>query len=111
MNNMFNGKRLKEARIYRGMTLEDLAEEVGYTEQTLSRYELDGNPPRIDAIQKISRVLDFPLKFFFEEDGETTSRTVCFQNLSTITRKKYRTEQNAKMNFILQIYLSLMTAC
>lgn len=107
MNKMFNGKRLKEARIYRGMTIEDLAEEVGYTEQTLSRYELEGNLPKIDAIQKISRVLDFPLKFFFEEDGETTSRTVCFQNLTTATSKKYRINQNAKMNFVVQIYLML----
>ena len=107
MDKRFNGKRLKEARIYRGMTGEDLAKKVGCKRQTLSMYELGKSQPvDKDTIQKISRVLDFPSKFFYEEDRETTGGTVYFRALLT-TNKKYRTEQNVKMNFISQIYSML----
>lgn len=34
-----NGKRLKMARIYRGLTTKDLAEKIGCQRQTISMYE------------------------------------------------------------------------
>ena len=39
MKAQFNGERLKKARIYRGLTVAELAERVGCQRQTLSMYE------------------------------------------------------------------------
>ena len=36
MNTPFNGERLKKARIYRGLTVAELAERIGCQRQTLS---------------------------------------------------------------------------
>ena len=35
----FNGERLKAARIYRGLTVAELAEKLGLQRQTVSMYE------------------------------------------------------------------------
>ncbi|MCJ0438956.1 helix-turn-helix transcriptional regulator, partial [Clostridioides difficile] len=35
----FNGERLKKARIYRGMTVAELAERIDCQRQTVSMYE------------------------------------------------------------------------
>ena len=40
MNTPFNGDRLRKARIYRGLTVAELAERVGCQRQTLSMYEI-----------------------------------------------------------------------
>ena len=39
VENQFNGQRLKEARLYRGKTLEELREHIGVSKQMISKYE------------------------------------------------------------------------
>lgn len=45
MKTQFNGERLKKARIYRGLTVAELAEQVGCQRQTLSMYEISKSQP------------------------------------------------------------------
>ena len=45
MNSSFNGERLKKARIYRGLTVAELAERIGCQRQTLSMYEISKSHP------------------------------------------------------------------
>ena len=45
MKAQFNGERLKKARIYRGLTVAELAERVGCQRQTLSMYEISKSQP------------------------------------------------------------------
>lgn len=104
MNVQFNGDRLKQARIYRGLTVAELAERVECQRQTLSMYEISKSQPTdLAIIEKLSKVLDFPKKFFFESPNSCPSGTVYFRSLLT-TNKKYRNEQIIKMNFLSQIY-------
>ena len=35
----FNGKRLKSARQYRGLTVEELSQRINVSKQTISQYE------------------------------------------------------------------------
>ncbi len=61
----FNGERLKMARIYRGLTVQELAQQSNCQRQTLSMYELSRSQPGSDAIiERISEVLHFPVDFF-----------------------------------------------
>ena len=104
MNRQFNGERLKKARIYRGLTVTDLAERVGCQRQTLSMYEISKSQPTDNTIiSNIARELEFPINFFYEESSQNISQTVYFRSLLT-TNKKYRNEQCIKMEFLSQVY-------
>lgn len=104
MNASFNGDRLKKARIYRGLTVAELAERIGCQRQTLSMYEISKSQPTDKAtITKLAQALDFPTKYFFEHPDTLATGTVYFRSLLT-TNKKYRSEQIVKMDFLSQIY-------
>lgn len=70
----FNGERLKMARIYRGLTVQELAQQSNCQRQTLSMYELSRSQPGSDAIiERISKVLHFPIDFFYEKNQPDVS--------------------------------------
>ena len=104
MNIPFNGERLKKARIYRGLTVAELAERVGCQRQTLSMYEISKSQPTDrKTVAKLAQELDFPIQYFYEHPDAFTSGTVYFRSLLT-TNKKYRSEQIVKMDYLSQIY-------
>lgn len=104
MNTPFNGERLKKARIYRGLTVAELAERVGCQRQTLSMYEISKSQPTDKTvIARLAQELDFPVKYFYESSNASASGTVYFRSLLT-TNKKYRSEQIVKMDYLSQIY-------
>ena len=104
MNTPFNGDRLKEARIYRGLTVAELAERVGCQRQTLSMYEISKSQPTDKTtVARLAQELDFPVKYFYEHSNSFASGTVYFRSLLT-TNKKYRNEQIVKMDYLSQIY-------
>jgi len=104
MNDRFNGERLKQARIYRGLTVAELAEQVGCQRQTLSMYEIAKSQPADNTIvERLAHVLGFPVRYFFENKPLGTTGTVYFRSLLT-TNKKYRNEQIIKMSFLSQVY-------
>lgn len=104
MNNRFNGERLKQARIYRGLTVAELAEQVGCQRQTLSMYEIAKSQPADNTIvERLAHVLGFPIRYFFESKALGATGTVYFRSLLT-TNKKYRNEQIIKMSFLSQVY-------
>ncbi len=104
MKTQFNGERLKKARIYRGLTVAELAEKVGCQRQTLSMYEISKSQPTDEnIIRSLSEILDFPISFFFQHPVSSAESTVYFRSLLT-TNKKYRSEQIVKMDFLSQVY-------
>lgn len=104
MNTPFSGDRLKKARIYRGLTVAELAERVGCQRQTLSMYEISKSQPTDKTtVAKLAQELDFPVKYFYEHSNAFASGTVYFRSLLT-TNKKYRSEQIVKMDYLSQIY-------
>lgn len=107
MDMRFNGDRLKKARIYRGLTVAELAEKIDCQRQTLSMYELSkSRPADKDTIEKIALALGFPMKFFCQKTSPVIEGTVYFRSLLT-TNKKYRHEQIIKMEFLSQVYAML----
>ena len=103
----FNGERLKQARIYRGLTVAELAQQIGSQRQTLSMYEISKSQPADENIvDRIARTLDFPVNYFYEHPSQGVSGTIYFRSLLT-TNKKYRSEQIIKMDLLSQIYALL----
>lgn len=100
----FNSDRLKKARIYRGFTVAELADKIGCQRQTISMYENKKIlSPDSSVIQKLSAVLEFPIKYFYENDKDINLGTTYFRSLLT-TNKRYRNEQIQKIEFISRIY-------
>jgi len=60
------GTRLRELRLRRGLTLENLAECSGLSRGFLSRLESGGRQASIAAVLTLSQVLDVSLSFLFE---------------------------------------------
>lgn len=104
MKSQFNGERLKKARIYRGLTVAELAAQVDCQRQTLSMYEICKSQPTDDnIIAQIALALDFPINYFYEHPSQCSPGTIYFRSLLT-TNKRYRSEQIVKMDFLSQIY-------
>lgn len=77
---LFNGNRLKSARQYRELTVEELAQKINVSKQTISQYETGKieNVP-FDKILSISNVLNFPYKYFAQENRfEASNRSNLF---------------------------------
>lgn len=109
MNNRveINGERLRKARIYRGLTVAEVAEKIGCKRQTIALYE-SGKTKSIDgdSVEQLAKNLAFPFKFFIEQDSNVNIGSTYFRALLT-TNKKYRSEQIQKMEFIAGIYVFL----
>lgn len=62
-----DGKRLKHARLTRKMTLQELADKIGVSSVTVSRWESGVNEPDDAKKQFLSELLDVPLLFLMGE--------------------------------------------
>ncbi|WP_120499390.1 ImmA/IrrE family metallo-endopeptidase [Roseovarius sp. EL26] len=87
---MFNSARLKIARERRLLSSKGLAELVGVSAVTLSKYE-NGYEPEEATIDRLANVLGYPRNFFFFEDPEMIEAdTVSFRSLARMKAKERR---------------------
>ncbi len=104
MNNQFNGKRFKSARLYRGYTLSDLAKELGISKQAISQYENDETQPEMSNWFKIINVLGFPRDFFYENTMPNIETFATHFRSLARTKKKDRDAQKKKGEYLAILY-------
>jgi len=63
------GKKIREARIFQGLSQTALAEMIGITFQQLQKYENAHNRVSCSRLYAISLVLDIPVQAFFAGAG------------------------------------------
>jgi transcriptional regulator with XRE-family HTH domain len=61
------GQRIRQRRTLLGMSQEKLAEAIGLTFQQVQKYERGGNRTSASRLFDLTRVLDVPISYFFEE--------------------------------------------
>lgn len=61
------GKKIREARKARGLTLQDVASEVQLTASHISQIERGVTNPSVSALLGIAGVLGLPMEYFFSE--------------------------------------------
>lgn len=61
------GYRIKEARIARGYTADELAKKIGVTKQSISKYENNQAKVSLENAVRLSEELDFPIEFFMKK--------------------------------------------
>lgn len=65
------GKRVRGRRILMGLSQERLGDELGVTFQQVQKYERGANRVSASRLYEISKVLDVPPSYFFEEIMES----------------------------------------
>lgn len=93
----FNGEKLKRARLFRGLTIKELAEAIDVSKQAVSQYEKN-SVPRPDKMMALVRVLKFPKKYFYEESRDLQFGEVFYRSQATTTKKdKYRLDESISL--------------
>src|ERR1041384_6651710 len=80
------GSRLRLRRTLLGMSQEKLGEAIGLTFQQVQKYERGANRIGASRLWDLSRVLDCPMSFFFEDMDEATA-SASPRNLSGNARR------------------------
>ena len=68
------GERIKEALSYRGMSQRQLAEYLGMTEVSISRYITGNRTPKAPTLKKISDFCGVPTGFFYGSEESQMSK-------------------------------------
>lgn len=84
----FHGENLTEAREARGITASTLAELVGTTPTTISRYEHNKTEPNAFILSKISSCLNLKNEFFYKPILLDTEEFFFFRSLSSATKRE-----------------------
>ena len=84
----FNPERLKEIRVIRKMTLEELATNLGVTKQAVSKYEHGQSMPSNDTMCKILKVFDIPKQYLNKDTISVVgSNSILFFRTASVTSK------------------------
>jgi SOS-response transcriptional repressor LexA len=65
----FNPKKLKEKRREKGLTQEQIADLLGVHPVSYARWETGAREPKGEYLIKLSKILEVPPSYFFEEEG------------------------------------------
>lgn len=101
-----NPKQLSKARIARGLTMADLAKEIGVSRQSISKYEMGTSEPRGENLVSLITVLDFPLTYFSKESKERASGAAFFRSQAASTNK-LRNMQEMRIEYVSDIVSTL----
>lgn len=89
MKSVFNGERLKEARLFNQYTITALAEKLNVSKQMVSKYENLNSQPSKETLFQMSNLLKFPIEFFLTTDDKSiSSNGLYFRSYLTSTQKE-----------------------
>lgn len=90
----FNPKRLREARLIRGLSISELAKMLGISRQAISQFELGDHTPKSETMMAIINTLKFPKSFFYRDFEEQFVGNTFFRANATATKKSKETQFN-----------------
>ncbi|EZH64726.1 transcriptional regulator [Bacillaceae bacterium JMAK1] len=107
MKKIFNGVRLKEARLYNKLTITELAEKLNVTKQMISKYESGKSEPSFEKSLQLIDVLGYPREFFYTADKYLVDNEgTFFRSRLTATQKSKEPASIAlKYSVILRDFL------
>ncbi|PWI57866.1 helix-turn-helix domain-containing protein [Sulfoacidibacillus thermotolerans] len=70
------GRRLREARLNKGFTQQELADRCGFTKSMLSKIENGHSPAALATLSRIAKNLDLSLAWFLQEEEEENALVI-----------------------------------
>lgn len=106
----FNGERLKIARLYRGKTIKELADETEISKQAISQFENGKSSPGFETLLKIINSLGFPRDYFYQKDEYEITTNTFFRSMASTSKKEqlcqiYKTKTLACLYSFLEQYI------
>ena len=89
--------RLKEARLNKGLTQEQLAEKIGVAKTTLTGYEKGNREPNMLTIQRIMESLSIDANFLWQDEMVDSSEMVVTSNEWNHIRKYRKLDKFGKI--------------
>ena len=71
-------ERFREARLARGLSIQEVADRLGVTKQSVSKYELGTATPTAEKINTLSEFLNVPVSFFYKPVPSPSNRSTTF---------------------------------
>lgn len=102
MSGAFAGARLRQALDFQRRTAKDLAETLGISELTLSRYARGRSAPLPETLQRIAVELGLPTAFFFRSLPTDDGAPVFYRSLAAAT-KRARRRSEARFEWLREI--------
>lgn len=107
--------RITEAREARALSMEDLAESIGVTRQSVSKFERGIIGPSPETLALISQSLEFPIGYFYKVETQdmTKSSSLFFRSKTNITKKvktacKYQIQWTNDIKKHLETYVDFV---
>lgn len=97
------GKRLKEARLTKNITQEDLAKLVDISRVVLVKYENDHTVPNAITLVRIAELLDSNVRYLVygeETNGNSLSLDECYDRVGELSIKEQSTIRSL-LNFLI----------
>ena len=69
-------RRMRLARLLRGLTQREVAEESGIAENSISRYESGSRVPKAASLRMLAHVYSKPVEWFYDEEDEPQTAPV-----------------------------------
>lgn len=107
MDKKFDGARLRFARLFRGKTLTELAEDTQISKQLISQYENDESKPSYEKLVIIAEKLDFPNDYFMQTDRYQPKAEVTYFRSLMSAGKMDRASQSYKLMVVGELYMAL----
>ncbi|PTJ90159.1 helix-turn-helix domain-containing protein, partial [Staphylococcus simulans] len=103
----FDGKRLKEARVFNKLSITELADKLKVSKQMISKYENNKVEPSLEKSLQFFNILGFPREFFYSSENFTyKSHGTFFRSRLTATKKsKQPAEYLLKYALIIRNFL------
>ncbi|WP_461213881.1 helix-turn-helix domain-containing protein [Lacticaseibacillus sp. GG6-2] len=103
----FNPVQLRKARMMRGISMAQLAEQAELSRQSISKYEQGTSEPRGDSILKMAHALNFPTGWFSRDEATAPMGAVFFRSQAASTNK-LREMQTMRLQLVAEAerYLS-----
>ena len=81
------GQRIKQGRILRGFSQEQLGKKIGITRQAISNCEKDTISLNMANLLKVSEILELPLSFFYKPPTENNSDKMIFLEVKIFLKR------------------------
>lgn len=101
---IYNGKRLKIARIYRGKTIDQLAKETNINKKDILAFEENKYKPTVENALKLSNVLYFPREYFYKNENLKINVDAVHFNPQSTTQRNEEISYREKLIMIHKLY-------
>lgn len=99
---IFNNERLIQARTARGLTAVNLSNIVDISTSSISLYEKGTQKPQQEILDRLSKALNVPVSFFFNEIEIEKPKRLFYRSMSSAT-KSSRSRAQAQYEWALEV--------